>query len=240
MSLVLFACRVASNPTSVALMGPSGAGKSSFLDILASHDKSGVVNGSVEYTWGNHRTNARPDDPLSGLKHSTIPGVGYVYQDDQLLPTETVRETLFVSAQMRLPQHYSMEEIHERVDFILAAMELTAIQRTQPLLFLCRLSPASPRSHLVLYFLSLPCLVHPQCESSPPRFCHRYRLSWDRGLVLCFLVCLHLSLCLCGFCGFPVVSVVLFLSPCVFMFGFVPALRFSSWISGQRWRAFWR
>jgi ABC-type molybdate transport system ATPase subunit len=68
----------------VAILGPSGAGKSSFLDIVADRRRRGV-NGFVGLESMSKRAKKRKDH------------IQYVLQDENLLPTQTVRETLLFS-----------------------------------------------------------------------------------------------------------------------------------------------
>ncbi|KZV98174.1 hypothetical protein EXIGLDRAFT_329136 [Exidia glandulosa HHB12029] len=81
----------------LAIIGASGAGKSTLLDILAGRRKRGVVSGSV-------LLNGRPagGDGENGM-------LGYVDQEDTLMPTLTVYETVFNSALLRLPREMSVE-----------------------------------------------------------------------------------------------------------------------------------
>lgn len=81
----------------LAIMGASGAGKSTLLDILARKRKTGRVTGDM---WVNGRELDRP----------TFRRVmGYVDQEDTLLPTLTVYETVLYSALLRLPREMSYE-----------------------------------------------------------------------------------------------------------------------------------
>ena len=82
---------IASPGQITAIMGASGAGKSTFLDILARKNKRGTTTGSMY---------------LSGekiLDHEYKSVIGYVDQEDTLLPTLTVEETIMTSALLRLP-----------------------------------------------------------------------------------------------------------------------------------------
>jgi ABC-type multidrug transport system ATPase subunit len=99
----------------MALLGSSGAGKSTLLDILAGRAKSGVVSGHIAYTCPDHRL---PDDTSSF--------VGYVLQDDRLLSTETVRETLLFSARSRLPPTVASADLISIVNNVIR-VRLTAV-----------------------------------------------------------------------------------------------------------------
>ncbi|KAF7289666.1 ABC transporter protein [Mycena chlorophos] len=80
-----------------AIMGASGAGKSTFLDILARKAKRGVVGGT---TYVNGREVA--DDQFKAV-------TGFVDQEDTLMSTLTVYETVLYSALLRLPRDMSYE-----------------------------------------------------------------------------------------------------------------------------------
>jgi ABC transporter len=87
----------------VALMGPSGAGKSTLLDILANRNKKGKVVGEI-------LVNGKPiDDSYHRLS-------GYVFQDDNLMGTMTVRETIMFAANLKLPSCVSHAEKVQRVN----------------------------------------------------------------------------------------------------------------------------
>ena len=81
----------------MAIMGASGAGKSTFLDILARKDKRGIVTGT---TLVNGRE-------VSDSEFKKV--VGYVDQEDTLMPTLTAYETVLYSALLRLPREMSFE-----------------------------------------------------------------------------------------------------------------------------------
>ncbi|TCD61218.1 hypothetical protein EIP91_008769 [Steccherinum ochraceum] len=81
----------------MAIMGASGAGKSTFLDILARRRKRGLVGGS---TLVNGREVADAD-----FRKVT----GFVDQEDTLMSTLTVYETVLYSALLRLPREMSLE-----------------------------------------------------------------------------------------------------------------------------------
>ncbi|KIR82739.1 ATP-dependent permease [Cryptococcus gattii E566] len=80
----------------LAIMGASGAGKSTLLDILARKSKSGKVRGDTYL-------NSRPITDGSTFRRV----IGYVDQEDTLLPTLTVYETVLFSALLRLPRDMS-------------------------------------------------------------------------------------------------------------------------------------
>lgn len=81
----------------LAVMGASGAGKSTFLDIVAQKDKRGRVNGQILVNGS----------AMAGAKYRRI--TGFVDQEDTLLSTLTVYETVLYSALLRLPREMSLE-----------------------------------------------------------------------------------------------------------------------------------
>ncbi|KAJ3155803.1 hypothetical protein HK101_001517 [Irineochytrium annulatum] len=102
-----------------AIMGPSGAGKSTFLDIIAAKEKRGKISGSV-------LTDGRELHPSA---YRSL--IGFVDQEDLLMPTLTVRETLMFSATLRLPECISALERTRRVDEIIATLGLTHIANSR-------------------------------------------------------------------------------------------------------------
>eukprot|EP00438_Fugacium_kawagutii_P014394 Skav221734 [mRNA] locus=scaffold542:423455:424120:- [translate_table: standard] len=98
-----------------ALMGPSGAGKTSLLNVLAGRVRSRgkvSVNGSILLD-GN---------PISGT--ALRKRIAYVMQMDILTPTQTVRESLWFSANLRLPNSYSKQDKLDLVDKMLKDLGL--------------------------------------------------------------------------------------------------------------------
>ncbi|KAG0332216.1 hypothetical protein BG004_001337 [Podila humilis] len=100
----------------MAIMGASGAGKSSLLDILARRHKSGSVSGHI---YVNGRT-------VSHQEYKRV--VGYVDQEDTLMPTLTVYETILYSALLRLPRDMSPEAKHFRVMETMSELGILAIK----------------------------------------------------------------------------------------------------------------
>ncbi|EPS59881.1 hypothetical protein M569_14924, partial [Genlisea aurea] len=95
----------------MAVMGPSGSGKSTLLDSLAGRlARNVVMTGNIL---------------LNGKKRSLDYGVvAYVTQEDVLLGTLTVRETLIYSAHLRLPSSMSRNEIKGIVEATITEMGL--------------------------------------------------------------------------------------------------------------------
>ncbi|CAD6891573.1 unnamed protein product [Tilletia controversa] len=87
----------------LAIVGASGAGKTTFLDILSRRNKRGQVSGLV-------LVNGR-QVPDAAFKHIS----GFVDQEDTLMPTLTVYETILYSALLRLPRDMSFAAKQFRV-----------------------------------------------------------------------------------------------------------------------------
>lgn len=87
----------------MAIMGASGAGKTTFLDILARKNKRGEVSGSF-YVNG---------EKVNDNEFKQV--VGFVDQEDTMLPTLTVHETILNSALLRLPRDMSRSAKEQRV-----------------------------------------------------------------------------------------------------------------------------
>lgn len=84
-------------------MGASGAGKTTFLDILARKNKRGVVQGNF-YVNGEKIS----DNDFKSM-------TGFVDQEDTMLPTLTVHETILTSALLRLPRDMSRGAKEQKV-----------------------------------------------------------------------------------------------------------------------------
>lgn len=100
------------------IMGPSGSGKTSLLNAMALRLKSSF--GTRYLPSGNLKFNdAIPSD-------SVIQSVvSYVCQDDDaLLPSLTVRETLRFAAGLRLPSWMSKQDKYQRAEEVLLKMGL--------------------------------------------------------------------------------------------------------------------
>ena len=87
----------------MAVMGASGAGKSTFLDLLARKNKRGIAGGNA-YVNGEKI----PDQEYRNV-------IGFVDQEDTLLPTLTVHETILTSALLRLPRDMGISVKEQRV-----------------------------------------------------------------------------------------------------------------------------
>ncbi|XAR60361.1 Xenobiotic-transporting ATPase [Bertholletia excelsa] len=95
----------------MAIMGPSGSGKSTLLDSLA-----GRLSGNVVMS-GNVLLNGKKRKLDYG-------GLAYVTQEDALLGTLTVRETITYSAHFRLPTSMTKEEVDEIIEGTISEMGL--------------------------------------------------------------------------------------------------------------------
>jgi ABC-type multidrug transport system ATPase subunit len=88
----------------LAIMGASGAGKTTFLDILARKNKIGADSGDFYLNGEKVR-----DDEFRNV-------IGFVDQEDTLLPTLTVHETILDSALLRLPKEMSRKSKEQKVE----------------------------------------------------------------------------------------------------------------------------
>ncbi|KAJ3109362.1 hypothetical protein HK100_003303, partial [Physocladia obscura] len=100
-----------------AIMGPSGAGKTTFMNVLM---------GKVSRTDGTLRINNVVAEMQTYRKI-----IGYVPQDDVMIPELTVRENLLYSARTRLPQSWTSQEIEEHVDSLLKALNLAHVANSR-------------------------------------------------------------------------------------------------------------
>ncbi|KAJ9174889.1 hypothetical protein P3X46_013489 [Hevea brasiliensis] len=95
----------------LAIMGPSGCGKSTLLDALA-----GRLNSNMKQTG---------DILINGHEQRLAYGTSaYVTQDDTLITTLTVREAVYYSAQLQLPDSMSKSEKKERAEMTIREMGL--------------------------------------------------------------------------------------------------------------------
>ena len=97
-----------------ALMGASGAGKTTLLDVLASRKNVGVISGDVL---------------VDGVAPGTAfqRGTSYAEQLDVHEATQTVREALRFSADLRQPYEVSQEEKYSYVEEIISLLEMESI-----------------------------------------------------------------------------------------------------------------
>nr|GMD61757.1 ABC transporter G family member 15-like [Ipomoea batatas] len=95
----------------LAIMGPSGSGKSTLLDSLAGRLSTNLV------MTGNVILNGRKTKLNNGA-------VAYVTQEDLLMGTLTVRETITYSAHLRLPSNLRRSEVDEIIENVIMEMGL--------------------------------------------------------------------------------------------------------------------
>ncbi|KAI3509403.1 hypothetical protein L1887_24652 [Cichorium endivia] len=95
----------------LAIMGPSGSGKSTLLDALAGRLHS--------------KTRQSGDILVNGFKKTLAYGTSaYVTQDETLITTLTVRESVYYSAQLQLPNSMSKADKKERAEITIREMGL--------------------------------------------------------------------------------------------------------------------
>ncbi|KAJ7520684.1 hypothetical protein O6H91_19G017200 [Diphasiastrum complanatum] len=94
-----------------AIMGPSGSGKTTLLDALAGRlAPNATMRGEIK---------------LNGAKAKLTYGIAaYLTQEDTLIGTLTVRETILFSAQLRLPDKMPMHEKKAMVESTIIEMGL--------------------------------------------------------------------------------------------------------------------
>lgn len=101
-----------------AILGPSGSGKSSLLNLMAGRLNSSLT--SKYHSSGNtYFNNAIPSSAVVSSLCSFV-----TQEDDGLLPSLTVRETLHYSAYLRLPSHLSRDQKRQIADNVILKMGL--------------------------------------------------------------------------------------------------------------------
>ncbi|KAJ3191562.1 ATP-binding cassette sub- G member 1 [Irineochytrium annulatum] len=101
-----------------AIMGASGAGKTSLLNVIAGEVHFGEVSGQILVN----------NKELFGNDIKSLSG--FVFQDDVLLPSMTVREAITMSALLRLPPETPQAERNEKVDEMINTLNLTKASNT--------------------------------------------------------------------------------------------------------------
>ncbi|KAM5580168.1 ABC transporter G family member 1-like [Rosa sericea] len=102
----------------LAIMGPSGCGKSTLLDALA-----GRLSSNTRQTG---------DIRINGHKQALAYGTSaYVTQDDTLMTTLTVKEAVYYSAQLQLPESMSKSKKKERAQGTIREMGLQNAMNTR-------------------------------------------------------------------------------------------------------------
>lgn len=100
--------------TLTAVMGGSGAGKSTFVRLLM---------GKINNTGGAIMVN---NSPGKIQRYKKL--IGYVPQDDIVLPELTVYENILHSARIRLPRTWTAEEIERHVSSVIECLELSHVR----------------------------------------------------------------------------------------------------------------
>jgi ABC-type multidrug transport system ATPase subunit/ABC-type multidrug transport system permease subunit len=98
----------------LAIMGPSGSGKTTLLNTLAHR-----VAAAGASTTGSVAVNGHETD-TSMIRHLS----SYVEQEDALIGSITVRETVAFAAKLSLPRNVSRRELYRRVDDLVASFGL--------------------------------------------------------------------------------------------------------------------
>ena len=102
--------------TLTAVMGGSGAGKSTFVRLLM---------GKITNTGGAVMVN---NSPGKIKRYKKL--IGYVPQDDIVLPELTVYENILHSAQIRLPRTWTAAEIENHVNSVIECLELSHVRNS--------------------------------------------------------------------------------------------------------------
>ena len=102
----------------VAIIGGSGAGKSTVMGVLNGFDKK--HSGEVYYN------NISVNKYFNSIKDI----IGYVPQEDIVYENLTLRDMLRYSAELRMPSDQSDQEIENRINEVLATLDLTQHQNT--------------------------------------------------------------------------------------------------------------
>jgi ABC-type multidrug transport system ATPase subunit len=110
--------------STMALMGASGAGKTTLLDLVAMRTKDGHMTGDIRLN-GERVSNL----DSTGTKYKHL--LGYVAQEDTLIPALTVRQTVYFAARLKLPSPISEGAINELVDDVLERLYLKKCEHTQ-------------------------------------------------------------------------------------------------------------
>lgn len=108
-----------------AILGPSGAGKSTFLRLLL--DKINRSSGSISFELEKLGDTSSELTSFESARHLRQL-IGFVPQENVMLESLTVRETLIHAARARLPFSVSYSMVLGKVDCILQNLGLSHIQ----------------------------------------------------------------------------------------------------------------
>ncbi|KAJ0168375.1 ABC transporter G family member 24 [Colletotrichum tanaceti] len=103
--------------TLTAVMGGSGAGKSTFVNVLM---------GKTKNTGGTVAVNGGGPDKLRRYRKV----IGYVPQDDIVLPELTVRENIVHCAEIRLPRTWSRADVDSHAESVIDCLELSHVRHS--------------------------------------------------------------------------------------------------------------
>jgi ATP-binding cassette subfamily G (WHITE) protein 1 len=95
-----------------AIMGSSGAGKTSLLNAVGGEASGGTLSGRITVNGQS-----------IALEHMRRLRA-FVFQDDVMLGTMTVREVITMSARLRLPESMSLAQKEERVSQVIKILHL--------------------------------------------------------------------------------------------------------------------
>lgn len=98
----------------LAVMGPSGSGKTTMLNVLAQKLPPNLVEGAIRI--GTRKVSKRDRETM-----------GFVFQDDLMLSNLTVRETVSISADLKLPLSVTAASKKSRVDTLLDILGLAKV-----------------------------------------------------------------------------------------------------------------
>ncbi|KAF2194030.1 putative ABC transporter [Zopfia rhizophila CBS 207.26] len=98
----------------LALMGPSGSGKTTLLNVLAHREATPNATVKQSLYLNGTKTSLRDFRKISS----------YVEQEDALVGSLTVRETLYFAAQLSLPSSVTKSERIARINSLIAAFGL--------------------------------------------------------------------------------------------------------------------
>lgn len=102
----------------MAILGPSGSGKTTLVETLAGKQKSGFMEGSVNF-----------HDVEGNRKY--YPTIGFVPQKDVLPPNLTVFEAMVFAARLRLPESIRDSEKIRRAQEVIDQLGITHIQNSR-------------------------------------------------------------------------------------------------------------
>eukprot|EP00281_Chroomonas_sp_CCMP1168_P022996 CAMPEP_0206228544 /NCGR_PEP_ID=MMETSP0047_2-20121206/9226_1 /ASSEMBLY_ACC=CAM_ASM_000192 /TAXON_ID=195065 /ORGANISM="Chroomonas mesostigmatica_cf, Strain CCMP1168" /LENGTH=645 /DNA_ID=CAMNT_0053651795 /DNA_START=134 /DNA_END=2071 /DNA_ORIENTATION=- len=101
-----------------AIMGASGAGKTTMLNTVAGEAADGEIYGRI-------LLNGREVESKVIKRWSS-----FVFQDDVIMTTSTVRECITLSARLRLPSSLTRAQIYKRVDQVISILHLEKCAET--------------------------------------------------------------------------------------------------------------